>query len=96
LEEPALDKEIIVYIYTHKGKWLKGKTVFYNPYTLGAGIILSNENERIEPGTSGAPVFNAEGQVLGVVNVASENSPEGSMAYLGNCLPGWAIKQLRF
>ena len=95
LEEPELEKEIIVYIYNHKGQWLEGRTVFLNPISLGLVINLSNQNERIERGTSGAPVFNAEGQVLGVVNVAIENSPEGMMAYLANCLPGWALKELK-
>jgi len=95
LEEPELEKEIIVYIYNHKGQWLEGRTVFLNPFSLGLVINLSNQNERIERGTSGAPVFDSEGQVLGVVNVASENSPEGMMAYLANCLPGWALKELK-
>ena len=83
---PSGDKP--VFLFTHTGKWLKG-SAFHE------SITLENPRERIRPGTSGAPVFNEQGMVLGVVSTGTLGQPEGRMALLADYLPGWALHDLR-
>ena len=85
-QSPPKDKP--VFVFTHTGKWLKGSAFM-------EGITLDDPRERIRPGTSGAPVFNEQGMVLGVVSTGTLGQPEARMALLANYLPGWALHDLR-
>lgn len=79
-----------IHIYTHDRKWVTGTAFFQNPLHPCTALSTSNE---IRPGTSGAPVFDDDGLVIGVV---SAGFLEGGvrMSLLANALPNWAIRAL--
>jgi len=72
-----LQKQFKVHIYTHKKLWVSGNATswsFEKPH-----LITATTKEQIEGGTSGSPVINDSGELVGIVYSASiidENRPE--------------------
>jgi hypothetical protein len=58
-----------------------------------AFIQLTNLKKRVRRGTSGSPVFDDKGGVLGIINKAYKDRPVAQMALLSTALPRWV--QLR-
>lgn len=81
--EPSMVDERPVFILTHERRWISGRASF-------GAITLERPGDRVLPGTSGAPVFDENGLVLGVVSQGYVDRPEGRMATLVDSLPGWA------
>ena len=79
-----------VHIYTHDRKWVTGMALFQSPLHPFTALSTSDE---IHPGTSGAPVFDDDGLVIGVVSAGFLESGV-RMALLANALPNWAIRAL--
>ncbi len=85
--------EIPVHIFNHHEQWVEGFIIStqQNPTKL-----FLETSEAIEPGTSGSPVINDKGELLGIVSIASMNpNHEGdysaSIPFLVNVLPKWAL-----
>jgi hypothetical protein len=60
-----------------------------DPLPEPLAFIQLNPEDRVRRGTSGAPVFDEEGGVLGIINKAYEVSPVAQMALLSTALPRW-------
>ena len=84
-----------VHIYTHKNTWITGfAEQYYNPQFL---LILANE--QIERGTSGSPIVNDVGEIVGVVsnfNEAAEVNGQcnGKAPNPYGAVPSWIIEQM--
>lgn len=86
-------QDIEVLIPTHEGKVLEGKAEVFLPWQTNAWVNLSAPNERVKGGTSGAPAFTTDGQVLGIVNHSPEQSAECNIVLLATALPASTIIQ---
>lgn len=65
-------------------------------YFLGPWLTMSG-NAKIKPGTSGAPVFNDSGEVVGILSTGSGTEGEvtpSCVVLLAGALPRWAILEL--
>jgi S1-C subfamily serine protease len=98
LDELPLQKPVPAHIFTNKGKWISGKATLCSHVSAW----LSGEfTEAIPGGTSGSPVFDDKGRVLGVVSSASmilsgnKRIPIGGhFVYLANALPRWLTRKI--
>jgi len=54
-----------VHIYTHKGTWIKGNVTLYRK---GANQLGLEADEQIEQGTSGGPIINDKGELVGIAS----------------------------
>lgn len=101
LTNPGISGKNRVHIFTHQKKWIAGHftvfgkskdpVVFLNIELSGGAQVLG--------GTSGAPIFNDAGEVLGIVSTATIGRSE----MMGVCLAGvlspamqWNIKAVDF
>lgn len=75
------------FLFTHEGRWLEGRTRH--------SFVEFGRRVRILGGTSGAPVFDENGHVLGVVSFAASTRPDMKMCVLADHLPGWVIRSAR-
>ncbi len=96
LDEPDSDEEMEDHLYDQSGEWLVGKTEISNPFANGSVIFFDDEKVRIEPGCSGAPIFEATGKVVGLISRGNLDRAEADMVYPANCLPGWVLKRVKF
>ena len=86
-----------VHLRTHHGQWLKGKARAFGPEFPFLGIDLSEDGGIVEAGTSGSPVFDDEGRVIGIVSmvpVEESTAPEADGVLLSTALPRWVLCQL--
>lgn len=75
-----------VHIRTHKEAWITGKATVFRDRS---STIFIDADESIESGTSGGPVINDEGELVGVVSIAGGS---GGVSAHGNCpFPRWAL-----
>ena len=72
-DEFELGYSFPVYLLTHKRKWLIGKAM---KHQRNSPLILIEFNEKIESGTSGGPVINEAGELIGILSQTSESSNE--------------------
>jgi hypothetical protein len=79
------------YIRTHTEAWLTGQAEFLR--SLGPMFVaIIDEGKRIPGGTSGSPVFNQKGEVMGLV---SEGGGHGAtVVWLAGALQAWHIREL--
>lgn len=75
------------FLFTHEGKWLEGRARH--------SLVEFGRRVRIRGGTSGAPVFDENGSVLGVTSFAASTRPEMRMCVLAAHLPNWIIRSAR-
>ena len=74
LKEFNLHESFAVHVYTHKNHWVTGTAEL----TFPEGEKLWVEfDEPIEPGTSGSPVINNSGELVGIISTSSINNSEG-------------------
>ena len=92
LDEFELFQEYPVNIYTHKNTWVVGRA---SQMRRDAPMIWVETEEKIEGGTSGSPIVNDKGELVGIVS----NFPEGDQQkYAGRAplplvaLPVWILK----
>ena len=82
------------YIRTHTEAWLSGAAGFL---PLGPIFYASvDEGKQIPAGTSGSPVFNQKGEVIGLVSESSEGGGTNSVTvvWLAGALQMWHIREL--
>jgi hypothetical protein len=81
-----------VEVLTHKGKWITGQVINYG---LGPvhGRMWLEADDRIKGGTSGGPVVDSRGQLVGVVSHSAHSATEGhdgKLPIAHFALPRWA------
>lgn len=81
--EPSRD--VPVFIYTHQDRWIEG--------VAKSSFIFFGRRTRVVGGTSGAPVFNQDGRVVGIVSFSNANGPDARMCVLADHLPGWVLRK---
>jgi S1-C subfamily serine protease len=91
---PEIDKRFPVWIRTHLKTWVAGTATYY-----GSNSTFSYETDSlILPGTSGGPIVNHEGDLVGVVSHGPEQAREGkcgaSAGLLPLALPVWVIARI--
>jgi hypothetical protein len=79
------------HLLTHQKKWLTGKCELREPWSINTELQLRNPKDRVPVGTSGSPVFNDAGQVIGIVNKAEKKHALATMAFLATALPKWIL-----
>ena len=68
-EVPPLEKPLPAQVLTHKGKWIAGTVTRYGaPFGLPSGIVWFRADGQIVGGTSGGPVVDRFGRLLGIVS----------------------------
>ena len=95
-----------VYVFTHEGIWLKADLdlsqpwLRYHPFQriMGATVFFNGE---IKSGTSGSPVFDRHGAVIGVISQSSvAHGPQGKekqrtiLTILTGALPRWIVSDI--
>lgn len=90
IAEPLLPgaSEFPVYIYTHKGTWLKAVAEILgceNP------VVSINCEEQIESGTSGSPIVNEAGELVAIVSNTSEIDEHITTCHSSNPQPMFAL-----
>jgi Trypsin len=85
-----------VHIRTHKKTWIQGETNYCGTLTKDLTQLSFSTAEAIKAGTSGGPIINDEGELVGVVSVSHDLECET----LGLCpfpkwtLPAWIYRRI--
>ena len=88
-------QEFRVHIYNHKGAWVTGKAM---QCTKEAKELFVDSDEMIEGGTSGGPIINDSGELVGITSNFSTTCIEH--AYTGQtprphlALPAWVCRRI--
>lgn len=88
-------KDFPVYIYTHRGKWVTARA--HQSYKMANTLWIEAEDP-IKDGTSGGPIINESGALVGIVS--SFSIPKGRMKSNGPsprphlCLPVWTCSRI--
>jgi hypothetical protein len=75
-----------VFVYTHERRWVEG-------YATGTAISTFRPADKLRGATSGAPVFDAGGRVVGLVGHNDVRVPDATLCALCDRLPGWALRR---
>jgi S1-C subfamily serine protease len=95
LKNYGLNETFPILVYTHKGKWVSGEAIL----TFKDGEKLWVEfDEQIEGGTSGSPIINEVGELVGIVSNSSINpgqsKSDGLVPRPHLTLPVWIINMI--
>lgn len=82
-------KKVRVHVRTFRGEWLSGEATVVGHSARHLPIRLDNQKARISGGTSGSPVFDDQGNVIGVMTASTLNNPDGQAFALPDYLPYW-------
>lgn len=96
LDVPPLASECRFHILTIEDVWLSGKAFFAGLDRRSVAIAFDDHNARIPGGTSGSPIFNSDGKVIGVVNIAATENPSEAGAVPAESLPAWLMRQQHY
>jgi len=95
---PRFRLPLPVKILTHKGNWIAARIVRYSP-TPPHGQLSLEANDRIEGGTSGGPVVDANGRLVGLVSHSGDTALNekyvGELPIAHLALPRWAWLLIR-
>ena len=84
------------YLRTREGEWMSGEATIFN---AASPIIAVAFSHAIPAGTSGSPIVNDDGQIVGIVSNSSENpnriQSSGSHPFPAMVLPWWILKRIR-
>ncbi len=84
-----------VHVYTHKGKWIKGEAMLC---TKNGEQLWVDFSEQIEPGSSGSPIVNDAGKLVGIVSHSSFNEGQSNSDGLAPrphlVLPVWICNRI--
>lgn len=88
---PRLGGRINVHILTHKGDWVTGTAM---RSLIDSGRLTVHFDAAIGSGTSGGPVVNDEGQIVGVISFSNEptkgsKGADGMIPLAACALPRW-------
>lgn len=81
-----------VHVLTHHGTWLQAEATEMH---TGDGCAWLRGERKIEGGTSGGPVTDAAGQLVGLVSWSSEETFDGRIPRPHRALPAWAWNRIR-
>jgi S1-C subfamily serine protease len=95
---PLVDSDgppVRVHTLTHKGMWISGSARRLNAPPFGN--VWVNFDAQIEGGTSGGPVIDDNGLLVGVISHSSENSGacDGQMPRPHLALPAWVWNRVK-
>lgn len=91
-EDFDLFRDIPAAVYTHEGTWLE---VMVQQCSDGASCLWLESTEQIEPGTSGSPILDQGGHLLGVVsNTSIGHGSTGNFPRPHLALPVWVVRQI--
>ncbi len=88
-------ENVEVGVRTVDGSWLLGSAFIAGTAGRNISVSLRPKEARIRPGTSGSPVFNDKGLVIGVVKFASETHAEFTALVLPDHVPAWVPELIR-
>ena len=88
---PADLEEFPVWIWTHHNTWVKGVARYSQRAIFGCAIFSYTTDFPIEAGTSGGPIVNREGELVGVV---SNGTTDCAAGFLPLALPAWILKEI--
>jgi S1-C subfamily serine protease len=96
---PGVDESCQVHVLTHSGEWLIASVTQYgDPAGLPNGSIWIKPEAEIKGGTSGSPVVNDHGELVGIVSQShmSGGSPveESPMPVVHLAVPRWVLDQM--
>lgn len=92
LGEHALNEPFALHIHTHDGRWVSGEAAVSNP--LQVSLYIESPSGPIDGGTSGAPAFNKNGEVVGIVSSGDQEGGSVSIMRLATALPGRVLMAL--
>jgi len=77
-----------IFLCTHEWRWVEA--------TLrGTSMSVWKPSDQIRSATSGAPVFDQDGRVVGLVGHNDVRLPDATLCVLADALPGWALTAAR-
>ncbi len=78
-------------IFTHEGNWLTGKlSPAATEFDLRVLVTL-DEEARVVGGTSGAPIFNNVGEIIGIVSASPEVMESAADQFMANIVEAVSI-----
>jgi Trypsin-like peptidase domain len=86
---PRYRRPLPVQILSHKRKWIKAKITRFAPPLHLRGKMFLEAEEEIEGGTSGSPVVDSSGRLVGIV------SNPASLPIVQLALPRWVLMRIR-
>lgn len=77
-----------IFLCSHEWRWVEA--------TLrGTSISVWKPSDQIRSATSGAPVFDPDGRVVGLVGHNDVRLPDATLCALADALPGWVLTAAR-
>jgi len=90
-----LFEQIPVFIFNHHNTWVKGTVM---KCKNNASTLVLESDEAIEGGTSGSPIVDESGELVGIASHATIAKPgegsNGSIPYVKQALPVWVIREI--
>ncbi len=83
------DTKFVVFIYNHKGEWIKGMAQVFES---GSKFLWVEFEQPIEGGTSGSPVVNERGELVGII---SSGTDHGRVPRPCRALPVWLCDRIK-
>ncbi len=95
-EDFVLFQEFQVHIYTHKGTWVTGSVTLCRE---DAHTLWVEADEQIEGGTSGGPIIDDSGELVGIVSnfsfaAEAQGKSDGSVPRPHLALPVWVCRRI--
>jgi S1-C subfamily serine protease len=94
---PAREKPHPVHVWTQEHEWITGRVIRDDPPGLPDGRIWLEADSPIKGGTSGSPVVDEAGLLVGVVSFANEVEAgpcSGLIPFAHLALPRWLVARI--
>jgi hypothetical protein len=93
-----VDESLGVHIRTHQGKWITGTLTRHGiPNTPPSGVVWLEADSPVRSGTSGGPVVDGAGRLVGVISWSGEGGSgkcQGMIPVAHLALPRWVVDQI--